>query len=178
MAQRKSREEVAHATTRAAAPRARGGARAPGAAHHALVDHQLTRLLGYNLSRADIRMRKYFLHHMDDYGLRPAEFSALVLIAANPRLNQKRLGTALDVSAPNLAVLLDKLTGRGLLLRVRSSEDRRAQHLHLTPKGEALLARAEASVARVEQAVFEILTPGERALLIELLRKVALAPAP
>ncbi len=137
---------------------------------------RLTRLLGYNLSRADIRLRKYFSNYLGTFSLRPAEYSALVLIGDNERLNQKRLGEALDISPPNLAVLLDKLTERGLVVRVRSEQDRRAQHLHLTRAGRALLTRAEASATRMEAAVFAVLSPGERALLIELLQKVASAP--
>jgi DNA-binding MarR family transcriptional regulator len=150
--------------------------RAGALAETPLEDSKLTRLLGYNLSRADIRLRQFFHRYMEQFGVRPSEYSALVLIASNSRLNQKKLGEALDISAPNLAVLLDKLTARGMLVRVRSEEDRRAQHLHLTAKGRGLLARAESSILRMEERVFSALSAGERALLIELLQKIISAP--
>ena len=101
------------------------------------------------------------------------EFSILVLVTSNPRLNQKQLGAALDLSAPNLAVILDRLAERRLVERVRSTVDRRAQQLHLTPAGRALTERAETIAATMENDALRVLSAGERALLIELLLKVA-----
>lgn len=49
----------------------------------------------------------------------------LVLIAANERVTQKRLSRALNVSPPNLAVLLDRLQARKLVGRVPNPLDGR-----------------------------------------------------
>ena len=134
---------------------------------------RLTHLVGYAASRASIQLKKTFTRHLGPLQLKAVEFSALVLVASNPRLNQKQLGAALDVSAPNLAVILDKLAERGLVERVRSTVDRRAQQLHLTPAGRELTARAEAIAATMENDALRMLSDAERALLIELLLKVA-----
>jgi len=56
---------------------------------------------------------------------------------------------------------------------VRSTVDRRAQQLHLTPAGRSLTARAEAIAATMEEDALRMLSGAERALLIELLMKVA-----
>lgn len=149
----------------------------PGAkkAHHEpapIHAERLTRLLGYNLSRADLTLRKLFHRHMAPLQLRPVEFSVLVLIASNPKMNQKQLGAALEVSAPNLAVLLDRLTERGLIKRVRSNEDRRAQRLHLKAAGKTLVARAEKVAATMEGDALNLLSEGERTLLVELLQRL------
>ncbi|MGA2549602.1 MAG: MarR family transcriptional regulator [Burkholderiaceae bacterium] len=141
-----------------------------------LDEERLKRLLGYNLSRADIRLRKAFNHHMAHLQLRPVEFSVLVLIASNPRINQKELGKVLDISPPNVAVLLDRLSERGLIERVRSSLDRRNQHLHLKPSGKVLVAQAEDVARTMEDAVLSVLSDGQRALLTELLQKLAQVP--
>lgn len=138
---------------------------------------RLTRLAGYAASRAAIQLRKAFQQHVGPLQLTVVEFSVLVLVASNPRLNQKRLGAALDLSAPGLAVILDRLAERGLVLRVRSTVDRRAQQLQLTPAGRALAERAEAIAATMESDTLAVLSPAERALLIELLLKVARLPA-
>ncbi len=138
-----------------------------------LDDRRLLRLTGYNVARANIRMLRAFQAHLGVMDLKPAEFSALVLIAANPSINQKRLGDALDISAPNLAVLLDQLSARGLLKRVRSSLDRRLQHPQLTRSGEEYLARAELLATTMEAQILDVLSPGERAILAELLQKLA-----
>lgn len=142
------------------------------AAEHGLNTSGLTHLVGYASTRASIQLRKTFARHMGSLQLKVVDYSILVLVAANPSLNQKQLGAALDLSAPNLAVLLDKLAERGLLERVRSTVDRRSHHLHLTPAGRELTAQAKAIAATMENDALRMLTSAERALLIELLLKV------
>ena len=139
----------------------------------ALDQSRLTHLVGYCASRAAITMRRVFVRHLGPLDLKVVEFSILVLVASNPQINPKRLGQALDVSAPNLAVMLDRLVERGWVERVRSTQDRRAMHIHLTPQGKALVQRAEKIAATMENPTLRVLSPAERALLIELLMKVA-----
>jgi DNA-binding MarR family transcriptional regulator len=138
-----------------------------------LDQSRLTYLVGYAASRAAITMRRVFVRHLGPLDLKVVEFSILVLVASNPQINPKRLGQALDVSAPNLAVTLDRLVERGWVERVRSTQDRRAMHIHLTAKGRELVQRAEKIAATMENAALRVLSPAERALLIELLMKVA-----
>lgn len=139
----------------------------------ALDQSRLTHLVGYAASRAAITMRRVFVRHLGPLDLKVVEFSILVLVASNPKINQKRLGQALDVSAPNMAVTLDRLVERGWVERVRGTEDRRAQIIHLTAEGRDLVQRAEKIAATMENPTLRMLSPAERALLIELLMKVA-----
>ena len=106
-------------------------------------------------------------------GLRPVEFTILVLVAFNPGVTAKQLAQALALAAPNITILLDRLAERGLLERVRSQADRRAQHLHLTPEGERLARRAHAASRSMEEELLRHLSEGERIMLLELLHKVA-----
>lgn len=138
-----------------------------------LDQSRLMHLVGYAASRASIELKKTFAKHLGPLDLKAVEFSVLVLVAANPQVNQKQLGQALDVSAPNLAVTLDRMVERGWVERVRSTQDRRAQHVHLTPRGRELTQQAEKIAATMENAALRVLSPAERALLIELLLKVA-----
>ena len=149
------------------------------AAADALDASRLTHLVGYAASRAAIEMRKVFARHMKPLDLKVVDFSILMLVAANPEVNQKRIGQALDISAPNMAVTLDRLVKRGWVQRVRSDKDRRAQHIHLTPKGREMVQRAEKISLTMEDTALGVRSSAERALLIELLLKVvAGAPAP
>jgi len=146
---------------------------AKDAAEPGLNTSRLTHLVGYAATRASIQLRKTFVRHLGPLQLKVVDFSILVLVASNPSLNQKQLGAALGLSPPNLAVLLDKLAERGLVERVRSTVDRREQQLHLTPAGRELTAHAEAIAATMENDSLRMLSDAERALLIELLLKVA-----
>jgi len=145
-----------------------------GAAADTGVDQsRLTHLVGYAVSRASIELKKAFARDLGPLQLKPVEFSILVLVASNAQVNQKQLGAALDISAPNMAVTLDRLVERGWVERVRSTRDRRAQHIHLTPQGRDLVRRAEKIATTMEHAPLAALSQAERALLIELLLKVA-----
>ena len=138
----------------------------------------LTHLVGYAASRAALEMRKVFVRHMQPLDLKIIDYCILVLVARNPQVNQKQLGQALDISAPNMAVTLDRLVERGWVQRVRSERDRRAQHIHLTDMGRDVVARAEGIARTMEDAGLRMLSPAERAILIELLLRVAgVAPA-
>lgn len=138
-----------------------------------LDQSRLMHLVGYAASRASIELKKTFAKHLGPLDLKAVDFSVLVLVASNPLVNQKQLGQALEVSAPNLAVTLDRMVERGWVERVRSTLDRRAQHVHLTPRGRELTQQAEKIAATMENAALRVLSPAERALLIELLLKVA-----
>ena len=141
---------------------------------HATLDQaRLQHLVGYAASRASIELKKTFARHLGPLDLKAVEFSILVLVAANGEVNQKQLGDALDVSAPNMAVTLDRMVERGWVERVRSTQDRRAMNIHLTPAGQDLVQRAERIARTMENAPLRMLSPAERALLIELLLKVA-----
>ena len=138
-----------------------------------LDQSRLTHLVGYAASRAAITMKRVFARNFEPLDLKVVEFSILMLVAANPQVNQKQLGEALDISAPNMAVTLDRLVERGWVERVRSTKDRRAMHIHLTPGGRLLVERAEKIAATMEAPALRALSAAERALLIELLMKVA-----
>jgi len=138
-----------------------------------LDQSHLTHLVGYAASRASIALRRVFARHFEPLDLKVVEFSILMLVAANAEVNQKQLGAALDVSAPNLAVTLDRMVGRGWVERVRGTRDRRAMHIHLTAAGRDFVRRAGKIAATMEAPALRMLSVAERALLIELLMKVA-----
>ena len=144
------------------------------AAGQALDQKVLQSLVGYNCRRAYLRIVPMFEKRMAKYQLRPADFSVLSLLKANPNINQKRLSEAVNVSPPNLATLLDKLQQRGLLQRQRSPLDRRSQTLVLTAAGLTMCTRAEKTASELEAEATAALTDGERAQLITLLQKIYL----
>ena len=142
--------------------------------HTAALDQsRLTHLVGYAASRAAIELKKVFEKQLGPLQLKASEFSLLVLVASNPKVNQKQLGQALDISPPNMAVTIDRLVERGWVERVRSTQDRRAMQIHLTTSGRELVERAEKIAMTMENPALRMLSPAERAMLIELLLKVA-----
>lgn len=138
-----------------------------------LDQSHLSHLLGFQTSLAHVKLQKAFFAHMKELDLRPVEFSILVLLAHNDKANQQNLCRSLALSAPRLALILDRMQERGLLSRERSDTDRRAHHVVLTEAGQALALEAERRSHGIEEAALAPLSRGERQILGELLSKIA-----
>ncbi|MES2258312.1 MAG: MarR family transcriptional regulator [Pseudomonadota bacterium] len=133
----------------------------------------LLSLVGYNCKRAYLSIKPVFDKRMSKYDLRPVDFTVLSLLKANPNISQKRLSSAINVSPPNLATLLDRLEERELLVRQRNPLDKRSQTLVLTEAGQRLCEKAEKTATELEAAASSKLTDAERAELIRLLQKIS-----
>ena len=139
------------------------------------LDHGKMRgLLGYSLAQAAIPSLKIFNKRIGEpFQLRRLDFTILMLVASNPHVTQRQMSLALDVSAPRLTVVCDKLVERELITRTRSESDRRKQYIALTRKGTALVRKAERIADSMESELLGHLTDVERTLLFQLLEKVA-----
>ena len=149
--------------------------RAAAAANDDTLDASgLQHLVGFLLALATAQTRKVYLQSVGvPFDLRPVEFSLLALLLANPGASPKQLGRTLDMPAPNLSVLLDRMAARSLVERQRSRTDGRALQVVLTAEGERLARAAHAASLTMEDPFLEALTPGERLVLRELLLKLA-----
>lgn len=157
---------------------------APAGGHHAAMSSStkkpgaaqgvLDGVVGHHLACARVTTHVTFLKHFGQpYDLRPVEYSLLMLLATHAQLTPKQLAQSLALSAPNLTILLDRVQDRGLLQRVRSEIDRRSQHVMLTDAGRALADEITAKTPAMEAELDGCLSRAERALLIELLDKIA-----
>jgi DNA-binding MarR family transcriptional regulator len=139
-----------------------------------LEEARLHHILGYQLAQAAIATAGVFAQQVGEpFGLRPVEFTILSLVDENPGSSLSRLAQALAVSAPNITMWIDRLEERGLVQRERSETDRRAQHLGVTAKGRQLVAKATQRLLDAEREQFGHLSDAERAILVELLHKLA-----
>jgi DNA-binding MarR family transcriptional regulator len=144
------------------------------AAGQPLDQSLLLSLVGYNCRRAYLTIIPHFEERMKQFELRAVDFSVLSLLNANPNITQKRLSKAVNVSPPNLAILLDRLEERGLVMRQRNPLDKRSQTLVLTIVGSKLCAEAEKTVTELELKATSMLSTKERADLVKLLQKIFL----
>lgn len=144
------------------------------AAEQPLTQDVLLSLVGYNCRRAYLSILPLFAERMEQYGLRTVDFSVLSLLNANPNITQKRLAHAINLSPPNLAILLDRLEERGLVMRQRNPLDKRSQTLILTSEGARLCAKAEKTASQLEQEATSMLSSAEREQLLGLLQKIFL----
>jgi DNA-binding MarR family transcriptional regulator len=130
----------------------------------------LTSHLGYSLRRAQVWVFQDFIRTLSVIDIRPAQYSVLVVIGANPGLSQAELADRLAIERARLVHMLDHLQRRGLTERLPSPTDRRTHALQLTKEGQKLLKRAKALAARHEARLAEKLGPEARARMLDLLK--------
>lgn len=134
----------------------------------------LPTLLGYALRRTQAAVFADFAATFAESGeaLTPGEFGLLVLVERNEGLSQMALARALGIDRSTLVPILDRLQGRGLLLRNASPTDGRTHALALTPNGVRAVAKFAQLVRRHEKHIASGLSTAETRTLIELLEKV------
>ncbi len=133
---------------------------------------RLSCLLGYHLRRAHTAAFQSFARAMAGDGVSPGRLGVLLLVAANPGINQTRLGRALGIDRSTLVAMLDRLGERDLVARARSPADRRSPALTLTRAGERFLEQLTPRLEGHEDEIAGNLSAQERRLLIELLGRV------
>jgi DNA-binding MarR family transcriptional regulator len=154
--------------------------RKPGATTQALatpdedvpLDGSLDSLIGYALRRAQLKMFQQLIEDFRPFDLRPAQFSALVIIESEPGLMQTDLARALTIEPPQVVTLLNKLESRGLAVRVRCKPDKRSYGIFLSKAGEVLLKQLKDIAAQSDITATSGLSQVERQQLLALLHKV------
>ncbi|MCE5346057.1 MAG: MarR family transcriptional regulator [Bacteroidales bacterium] len=89
----------------------------------------------------------------------------------NPSISE--IASELKLTKPTVSVLIDKLVAKGYIVRVKSDEDRRCMHLHVSEKGMQINSILEMARERLTEKVRSALSETETLILIELLKKIA-----
>ncbi|MEU5785269.1 MarR family winged helix-turn-helix transcriptional regulator [Micromonospora lupini] len=129
--------------------------------------------LGFLLSQVGGLAAARFAERLADLDLQPSDVGILRLIALDPGLSQQALADKLGVVPSRVVALLDALQKKGLVVRQRSTKDRRNHELSLSDAGRAVMARMREIGAAHENDVVHSLTSDERRTLTTLLLKIA-----
>ncbi|MFN3657024.1 MAG: MarR family winged helix-turn-helix transcriptional regulator [Pseudolabrys sp.] len=127
--------------------------------------------LGYFIRRVQVWIFQDFIRRLAHIDISPAQFSVLMVIAANPGLSQAELGETLGIERARLVRLLHRLQQRGLTQRLPSSTDGRRHALKLTRDGQKLLTQAKALAAAHEAGLKDKLGADRHRFLLETLRE-------
>jgi MarR family transcriptional regulator, 2-MHQ and catechol-resistance regulon repressor len=128
-----------------------------------------------SLMRVGARMRKYLGGHGRTGGLHGPQFHALVIVveAGEQGIRLGDIGSKLFVTGSNVTGLVDRLEQGGYATRETDPNDRRVLLARATPEGRALYeAVAPGDRAKVIH-VLSCLSDDEKAILSELLDRVA-----
>ena len=132
----------------------------------------LETLMGYNATRASLKVIELFTKRMAVYDLRHVDFSVLSIIMHNPGVTSRQLCGVLSILPPNLVGKIGIMEKRELVSRKPHPQDGRAVGLYLTEVGAKLMHDAERTATNLEDDVTSRLSAAEKKTLIRLLQKI------
>jgi DNA-binding MarR family transcriptional regulator len=133
----------------------------------------LDELLGYALRRAQVGMFLAFHAATRGMDITPPRFTALVIVGANPGIGQTALGQVMGIARSGAMMLTNWMVARGLAERRRRPNDGRSWGVHLSARGEDLVARMKRRVSAEDRKRAAVLDARERRELLRLLNKLA-----
>jgi MarR family 2-MHQ and catechol resistance regulon transcriptional repressor len=127
-----------------------------------------------SLIRAEVQVRRRLSADLEREGLSATGFSVLVVLTtAGGELELRALRTRLRTSKANATEVVSTLEARGLVVRRRLPEDRRAASVLLTPRGHEIVDRLFPEHTQRVSAAFSVLDEHEKRSLAEICRKLA-----
>ena len=126
-----------------------------------LADAPLGRLLGI----AGGMVEKRFERFLDAQGLTHAGWQVLVVLGWSDALTQREVAERCYVTSATVTGVVDTLERDGLVVRERSTEDRRVVRVRLTTDGRERLDAAKRTAGGVMAPVFGDLSPREEAVV-------------
>ena len=128
--------------------------------------------IGLRLTRTARSVSNAFERAMAEAGGSASAWQVLLLVRSEQWGTQSRMADAMGITGATLTHHLNALEKRGLVRRWREADNRRVQHVALTPAGETLFARMREVAVRHDRRLRSNLTEQETALLAELLDKL------
>ncbi|MCC3770936.1 MarR family winged helix-turn-helix transcriptional regulator [Streptomyces sp. UNOC14_S4] len=129
------------------------------------------------LNRASARGRGLVSEALAAEGMRMPHHAVLCAVADLGPVAQAELGRRTGFDPKDMVGILNDLQGAGLITRAPDPADRRKNAIALTGEGRRLLGRLTVLGERANEVLLEGLSPREREVFVELLRRVAAGDA-
>lgn len=127
--------------------------------------------------RTHQRATMLFQEILQDDAITPTQFAALGTLLERGPLSQNHLGRMTAMDPSTISVVVRKLLKRGLVHRFSSQTDQRLLMIDLTDEGRSYTIERIPLSQLVSERLLAPLSPGEVALLKELLARIADAAA-
>ncbi|WP_153100612.1 MarR family winged helix-turn-helix transcriptional regulator [Paraburkholderia hayleyella] len=138
-------------------------------------DYHLGESVGYLLSRVKSSMSHLVTQRtMSELGITSTQGSILFMVASGKCLLAAELAREYGINASAVTRMIDRLEKRGLLTRLRCSDDRRVVRLALTAEGQAIAERMPPIFISVLDKLLSGFTPEEVGFLKSMLRRALL----
>lgn len=105
------------------------------------------------------------------FDITPVQYAAMTSIDVDPGLDQITLASHIAYDRVTIGGVVDRLVKKGFVIRKINSKDRRSKALHLTNKGDELLAQIKPIISQVQLNLLEGLNDDEVDVFLSLLKK-------
>jgi len=129
------------------------------------------------LGRAAARGHRLVAEALAEAGMRMMHHAVLSAVAELGPVSQAALGRSVGLDPKDVVLIVNDLQADDLVSRSPDPGDRRKNAISIAPAGRTLLDRTQRLGDRANETLTAGLTPDERDLLLDLLRKVAWPPA-
>ncbi len=136
-------------------------------------DATVRQTFGYHIGEVARLWRGQIDRHVRPLGLSFMQWVTLLQLSrANKDFVQKDLAQAVGIEGPTMVGVLDRLVGAGLAERRVAAHDRRANTVHLTDDGRAILRAADKELGKLRDGLLEGLSDTELRVAIAVLAHV------
>ena len=137
-------------------------------------DFDLTLFLPYLLNQAaEASSLEFQRHYKDRYGMLRTEWRVLFHLGLYGQMTASEIGARAKMHKTKISRAVHRLTEQRLVKRLRDTDDRRLEHLTLTPQGEAAYTDLRGVAERYDAALVAHLTPQENTVLRRALQKLS-----
>jgi MarR family transcriptional regulator for hemolysin len=127
----------------------------------------------YWINRTSRALLRQFDASLRPFGLAMSYFPVLRALADGGALSQTALAQAARVEQPSMAETLARMERDGVVQRKPNADDKRGSLFSVTAAARARFAKAKAALLAAERQAMAGLDEAERALLRDLLKRVA-----
>ncbi|QDI77311.1 MarR family winged helix-turn-helix transcriptional regulator [Leisingera aquaemixtae] len=112
-------------------------------------------------------------HYKDRYGMLRTEWRVLFHLGNYGQMTAKEIGERAKIHKTKISRAVAKLAEKRFVTRTRDENDRRAEHLTLTPAGQSAYRELRDVAQEFDSKLCRQFTTGEVAILRYMLRKLA-----
>jgi DNA-binding MarR family transcriptional regulator len=137
-----------------------------------MAESTLTDHVGYWLRRLSDEAHHSFERKLAARNVTVAQWNVLVTVYHQDATTTTGAARLIGIDPGAVSRLVDRLAGKGLMIRHPDPASRRSIQLALTPAGRALVPELIAIADANDAAYFGKLPPAQRAQLVQLLRQL------
>ena len=138
-----------------------------------LLPEPIRRSLAFTLMRAAHGLRECVERSLEPLGIRGPHLFILTVMHTEGPMSQTALTKRLWIDRTTMVHIIDDLERLGLVERTRDPNDRRANAVRVSPRGEEMLVQAGQFARAGEAEALSALSPEEQEQLRSLLARLA-----